>query len=59
MGKQGDRITLQLHQQDFARGPFVYEDKLQSLRSGGFNITGAVAVFLKEIPGQPVNRSLR
>jgi hypothetical protein len=51
MGKEGDRIVLQLHQKDFANGPYSYQDKLQSLQSGGFSITGTVVAFLKDVQG--------
>ncbi len=49
MGKRGDRIALQVRQRDVAKGPFTYEDKLQSLQSGGFQIRGSVAAFLQPV----------
>jgi hypothetical protein len=48
MGKAGDRIVLELHQRDFATGPYTYQDRLQSLNSGGFDISGTAVAFLKE-----------
>jgi len=54
MGKHGDFIVLHLHQQDFAHGAYTYNDRLQSLQSGGFNIEGTVAAFLKPVEGQPL-----
>jgi hypothetical protein len=54
MGSRGDFIVLHLHRQDFAYGPYTYRDKLQSVQSGGFNIEGTVAAFLKAVEGQPL-----
>jgi hypothetical protein len=51
MGKAGDRIVLVLHQKDFASGPYTYQDRLRSLSSGGFNISGTVVAFLKDAQG--------
>jgi carboxypeptidase family protein len=51
MGKEGIRIVLQLHQKDFAQGPYIYQDRIQSLRSGGFSITGTLVPFLKDVQG--------
>ncbi|MGD0839582.1 MAG: hypothetical protein ABSA32_00360 [Candidatus Acidiferrales bacterium] len=51
MGKAGDRIVLELHQKDFASGPYTYQDELQSLNTGGFNIVGTVVAFLEDAPG--------
>ena len=53
MGSRGNRIVLQLHQRDFAKGPYIYEDKIQSIRSGGFGIQGTVTAFLKQATGIP------
>lgn len=53
MGSHGDRIVLQLHQRDFAKGPYTYEDKLQSLQGGGFGIRGTVTAFLKQATSSP------
>jgi len=55
MGKRGDSIVLLLHQQDFAHGTYTYQDKLQSLQSGGFDIEGTVVAFLNPIAGQPLH----
>jgi len=52
MGKHGDRVVLELHQRDFARGAYTYEDKIQSLRRGTFNILGSATVFLKPSAGE-------
>ena len=49
MGKEGGRIVLQLHQKDFAQGPYIYQDRIQSLRSGGFSITGTLVAFLEDV----------
>ena len=54
MGKRGDSVILTLHKGDFEHGPYKYEDKLQSLRDGGFDIEGSVAAFLKPIAGRPL-----
>jgi hypothetical protein len=54
MGKKGDRIVLELRQQDFAKGPYVYEDRLQSIKSGGFDIRGAVTAFLSPVASSPM-----
>ncbi|HEX5475934.1 MAG TPA: hypothetical protein VFX12_14840 [Vicinamibacterales bacterium] len=51
MGKRGDRVLLALHQHDFANGPYQYQDRLQSLRAGGFRISGTVVAFLEEALG--------
>jgi hypothetical protein len=51
MGKAGDRIVLELHQSDFASGPYTYHDKLQSLSSGGFDISGTVVPYLEDVAG--------
>ena len=49
LGKEGTRIVLQLHQKDFAQGPYTYTERIQSLQSGGFSITGTVVAFLKDV----------
>jgi len=49
LGREGGRIVLQLHQKDFAQGPYIYQDSIQSLRSGGFSITGTLVAFLKDV----------
>jgi hypothetical protein len=54
MGGHGDRIVLQLRQRDFARGPYTFSDKLQSLMSGNFDIRGTVTAFLKPASGRTV-----
>jgi hypothetical protein len=51
MGKAGDRIVLELHQSDFASGPYTYHDKLQSLSSGGFDISGTVVPYVEDVAG--------
>jgi hypothetical protein len=52
MGKGGHTIVLTLHKEDFNHGVHQYNDKLQSLQSGGFNIDGTLAAFLGSIAGQ-------
>jgi hypothetical protein len=52
MGK-GNNIVLQLRQRDLAKGQFTYEDKLQSLQVGAFDIRGTVTPFLKPVTGTP------
>jgi hypothetical protein len=52
MGKRGDYIVLIYHKKDMVNGARNYDDKLQSLQSGGFDIEGIVAAFLGLITGQ-------
>jgi hypothetical protein len=49
MGNHGDRIVLVLHRKDWAKGPYVFEEDLQSLQTGGFGIVGTVALFLHPV----------
>jgi hypothetical protein len=51
MGKAGDRIVLVLHQSDCAGHPYSYQDKLQSVSSGGFDITGTVVPYVEDVAG--------
>ena len=46
MGKS-NLIVLELHQSDFAKGAFTYDDVLQSLHRGNFQIHGTVYAFVK------------
>jgi hypothetical protein len=46
MGKS-NLIVLELHRSDFAKGPFTYDDVLQSLHRGNFQIHGTVFAFVK------------
>jgi hypothetical protein len=51
MGKSGERVVLQLHQSDFAKGPYTYQDKLQSVNSGGFDISGTMVSYVGDVGG--------
>jgi hypothetical protein len=51
MGKGDTRVVLQIHQKDAK--PYVFRSNLQSMQSGGFNLTGALHSFLKQVDGQP------
>jgi hypothetical protein len=57
MGKKGSQIVLTLHQEDFASGTYRYDDTIQSLQDGGFNITGSVTALMKLAASQPAGPS--
>jgi hypothetical protein len=44
-------IVIKLHQTDFASGPYVHNDVIQSLHRGNFSVRGTVAAFLQARPG--------
>jgi hypothetical protein len=58
MGSRGSVIVLQLHQRDFAKGPYRYDDKIQSIKSGGFGIRGVVTSFLKQVTSESAGPGL-
>ncbi|MBV8206537.1 MAG: hypothetical protein JO041_07080 [Acidobacteria bacterium] len=49
----GKKVVLMLHHEDFAHGPYIYRDQLQSLSSGGFDIRATATAFLKQSIGRP------
>ena len=55
MGK-GNVVVLHLHKNDFEHGTYTYEDKIQSIMSGDFSVTGTLTPFLKETHAPVVSR---
>jgi hypothetical protein len=53
MGKQ-NLIVMELHRSDFAHGPYTFDDTLQSIHRGAFQIHGSVIAFLKPVSGRIV-----
>lgn len=55
MGKK-DVIVMELHQEDFAAGSYKYNDVLQSLSRGAYQISGLVMAYLKPASGDPAKK---